>query len=551
MVKRCSALVVPLIVLASVGFYVEVADTQELPVIKGKKIVASVNGENITLDEFNGKIASVKKDLGPGRKFDRRAELDLLKRMVNTRLIAQEAKNIGLDKLPENQKMIEAYSRDALREELVDRIVRDVKPDLAEIERLYKEAVREFRISAVLCDKEDEAKRFEAELRAGKPFIELAKTFQVQGRAKQIEEGAYLRLTAMNPPYAKAVSAMTTGSTSSIIQTSAGFAILRLDDIRYGENPQEKENARQAVVDKARAEALQAYDESLRKKFAKANREILDSIDYAAEKPGFEALLKDARAVAEIKGDKPITVGDLTEQMRYQFFHGFDRAADGKKLNARKGVALESILQRRLFRKEALRLGLDKTESYKGKLREQEAGVLFGTFIKKVIQPEIRLKEDEVKAYYRSHTQEFTTPEMMRIRGLVFGAQRDAEGAVEKLKRGAEFQWLAAHAEGQVDRNVKGVLAFDGALVTTRDLAEGVQKAIAGAKPGDFRLYASPEGHFYALAIQDVAMSRPQPYEEVRQEISQRLVGEKITRAVEEYADKLRAASDVKIYLKS
>ena len=550
MAKRWSALFVPLIGLACVGAWATWAVAQDLPVVKGKKIVASVNGENITQDEFNQEISEIKKEMAPGGKLDRRAELDVLKRMVNTRLIVQEARTIGLDKLPENKKMLEAYAREALREELVEKVVRDAKPDAAEIDRLYKEAVREYKISAVLCDKEEDAKGFEAELKTGKPFVELAKGFKEQGRAKQVEEGVFLKLQAMDPAYGKAISAMPKGSTSSIVQTKAGYGILRLDDIRYGENPEEKEKARQIVLDKARKEALRAHDESLKKKFVKVNRDVLDSIDYEAQTPGFEVLLKDTRAVAEIKGDKPITVGDLTEQMRFQFFHGLDRAAERKKLNARKEVALEGILHRRLFRREALRLGLDKTESYKSKVREHEAGVLFGTFINKVIHPEIKVKEDELKAYYTMHAKEFSAPEMMRIRGLAFAKRGDAEGAVEKLKRGAELQWLAGHAEGQVDRNAKGVLAFDGKLLTTLDLPEGVQKVVAGAKTGDYRLYASPEGHFYALAIQEVTSSKPQPYEEARKEVAQKVVKDKIKRAVEEYADKLRSASDVKVFLK-
>jgi len=77
----------------------------------------------------------------------------------------------------------------------------------------------------------------------------------------------------------------------------------------------------------------------------------------------------------------------------------------------------------------------------------------------------------------------------------------DAEGAVEKLKRGAELQWLAGHAEGQWTGMPKGCWPSTEKLLTDVDLPEGVQKVVAGAKTGDYRLYASPEGHFYALAI--------------------------------------------------
>ena len=45
------------------------------------------------------------------------------------------------------------------------------------------------------------------------------------------------------------------------------------------------------------------------------------------------------------------------------------------------------MIYKRVFRKEALRLGLEKTESYKNKVQEYEASVLFGAFVNKVIVP--------------------------------------------------------------------------------------------------------------------------------------------------------------------
>jgi hypothetical protein len=78
-----------------------------------------------------------------------------------------------------------------------------------------------------------------------------------------------------------------------------------------------------------------------------------------------------------------------------------------------------------------------------------------------------------------------------------------------------------------------------------------VQKAVTGAKTGDFRLYESPKNHFYVLYIQEEIPSKPQPYAEVREKIAKKIYNEKLTKAVEEYAGKLRAVSDVKIYLKN
>ena len=54
--------------------------------------------------------------------------------------------------------------------------------------------------------------------------------------------------------------------------------------------------------------------------------------------------------------------------------------------------------------------------------------------------------------------------------------------------------------------------------------------------PGDFRLYESPEGHFYVLSLLEVIPPKPQPYEEEREKIAEKVVGEKMKRELEEYA---------------
>jgi hypothetical protein len=54
-------------------------------------------------------------------------------------------------------------------------------------------------------------------------------------------------------------------------------------------------------------------------------------------------------------------VGELTEALKFQFFHGTKMAVERKRLNAKKEQILDGMLHRKVFRKEALRLALDTT----------------------------------------------------------------------------------------------------------------------------------------------------------------------------------------------
>jgi hypothetical protein len=458
---------------------------------------------------------------------------------------------MGLDKLPELRQMTDANARVTLRNELVDRVVKDVKADPAEVDRIYRAAVREWKVSAVLFDKEENARGMAAELGAGKNFPELAKTYLEQGKATGVEEGIFLSRATMDPDIGKTVTAMTVGSISPVIPVRSGFVILALEDMRYPDKPAERAEAEEAVLKKNRAAAVTAFEETLRKRYAKINRELLESLNFESEKPGMDALLKDKRVLVEVKGEPPITVGDLTEALKFQFFHGTEMAAEKKKLTGKKQQVLDGLVHRKLFRKEALRLGLDKTDSYKAKIKDYEMSMLFDAFLRKAIVPDIRLTEDDLKAYYGEHRDKYMSPEMVRLQSLAFPARKDADAAAESLRQGADFRWVANQANGQADPNAKDVMTFDGRPIMTSELPAELQKALAGAKPGDVRVYPSPEKYLYVLVIQGVVPAQLTPYEQVRRELAEKVMDVKIQKAVVEYADKLRGLSEVKVYLGS
>jgi parvulin-like peptidyl-prolyl isomerase len=523
---------------------------QSLPVVKGKKIVASVNEELITLDQFNQELEMLHQKVPGEKKGGKGNPLDLLNRMINTRLIIQEARRMGLHELKEIRERVDVFARVTLRDDLIERQIKDIKPDEKEVEEVYKESIKEWKIKSILFEKEENAKKMDSEIKAGKNFDEVLKKFLADKLGKGSQEAEYLKGKDLLPPVAEAVSKMKVGTVSPIIPIKSGFVILKLEDIQFPDNPIAKEQVRLEVLRKKQKDAVIKFDKSLKKKYVKVNEGLLKSLDFESKEPGFDKLLKDKRVVAEIKGENPITVGEFADYMKQQLFHGVDRAIETKRLNKRKDKVLEEVLNKRVFRKEALRLGIDKTESYKNKVKEEENAVIFGAFVKKAVAPDIKLKEEEIKAYYDQHIKEYTYPEMMKINSLLFFKREDAEKALTSLRQGTDYQWLKANVEGQVDKGSKGIIDLDEKLLTTKDLPEDVQKAVSGAKSGDFRLFESPAKHFYVLFIQEVIPSRPQPYPEAREKIANKIYGEKITKALEEYADKIRAVSDVKVYLK-
>ena len=523
---------------------------KDLPLVGGKPTLAMVNGEPLTLEEFDRVLAGIHGGMTDNAIQSRPNPSQLLDRLINARLVLQEARNIGLDELPEVRSAEKTFGEDTLRGMLYGYHVRNIRnPDKKEVEKRYREAVKEVKVSSVLFEKEEDGKRLAAEVRAGGDFDELAQRMITAGEAKGSLEGQYLKFESLGPEVAKTVSSMKKGEVSPLMRIGKQFSLLKLEDIRYPEDTAARAQAEKDALQAKKTAALIAYTEGLRKKYVTIDRKLVDSLDYESSEPGFEKLRADDRTLAKVKGEKPVTVADLTNAIEKKFFHGTERAAEGKKINRKKDQVLEEILNRRVTIKEAKRQKLDRTEFYKRKVEEYRNGILFGAFVQKVIAPDVKVDEEELKSYYQAHIGEYTFPEMVRIDGLVFSDRKDAEEAIEKLRKGADFQWLRANADGQVEAGKgENLLEFGGQMLDATTLPEEVRKAVSGASPGDYRLYADPGNAYYVLDIRERIPSRPMPFESVKELMEKKVYAEKRQSVLRDWEEKLRKASDVKIY---
>ncbi|MHB1024585.1 MAG: peptidylprolyl isomerase [Desulfobacteria bacterium] len=518
--------------------------------MNGKPALASVNGEPLTLEEFEIVLGEIHGGMTDNTQRSMPHPSQLLERLINAKLVLQEARNIGLDELPEVQSAEKAFEEDTLRGMLYGYHVRNIlKPDPKEVEKRYREAVKEVKVASVLFDKEEGAKQLEAEIRGGGKFELLAKKRIDAGEAKGSVEGQYLKFGSLSPEIAKAVSAMKKGEVSPPIRIEKQFSLLKLEAIRYPKDKTVRAQAEKDALQTKRVAALKAYADNLRKKYVKVNRKLFDAIDFEAAEPGFDKLREDRRVLATVKRENPVTVGDLTAALEKKFFHGADRAAEEKKLNRRKDQVLEEILNKRVTIKEAKFQKLDRTEYFKGKAAENSSGILFGAFVQKVIVPDVKVSDEELSAYYQAHISDYTYPEMIRIDALVFSRRENAEEAIGKLRGGADFQWLRENADGQVDPvKRENLLDFRGQLMGATTLPDGVMKAVSGAVTGDYRLYADSGNAYYVLSLRERVPSRPIPLESVKEEMGKKVFSEKLKRVLREWEEKLRKASDVKIY---
>jgi parvulin-like peptidyl-prolyl isomerase len=510
--------------------------------------IADVGGDAIYLADLVEVLAATHEQHGaaPGGKKEFAPVLD---RLIAAKLVAREAREMGMTELPEVAGPLKEFQESYLREAVKRIATRDVKPDPKEVERLYRDQIREWRLRSVLFAGEDAAKRMRAEIEGGRDFAALADRAVADKAAKQNDASAFLAADALTKPVVEAVAKLAPGGVTLPVKVPEGWAVIRVEELRYPDNADARAWAENASREKRKTEALHRYFEKLVKRYGRADRALLAKLDFdaaGAKNDGFAALRKDRRPLLVVRGEQPLTVADLTVEIEKKFYHGAERAAGEKRVDKEKAEVFEAVAFRRLLAAEARRMKLDATPEYRRSVTEQEEALLFGTFVQRAVVPEVKVEEREAQAHYEAHQAEYGYPQFYKLDGVAFREAAQAQAALEKLKAGTDLGWLRQNAPGQLPETDRAVPL--GTTVSATSMPEGMAKALAGAHAGDLRLYAAADGAYVLQVVSDTP-PKAQPYAEVREAIVRKLYAQRLEAKVNALVAKLRAATPVKVYI--
>lgn len=513
----------------------------------GECPVASADTELVRLRELT-EILAATHSAGMTTAKSGPAFRAILDRLVSTRLLALEARAMGIDDIPEVARDLQGAKEAALRDAVKRRVVAGVRPDPKQVETIYRDTVREWKVRGVLFAKEGDAKAMQEALKAKKSFDEAARDAVASQKARGGEPGQFVRPGGLQPAVAAALAKLKPGGVTPPIRVKDGWTIVQLEAVRYPDDPKARENATREAVKLAQAKALKSAYEGYMKKYAKIDKKLLKSLDFEAAKPGFEAMKKDARVVARVGGGAQITVGDLATKLEEKFYHGIAGALREKKVNRAKQQVLEEVLGPKCVAIEAARLKVPEAIDYRADLSEREARLLFATLVQRVIAPGVKVSQAEVRKYYDSHMAEFTFPAFVKLQSIGFRSEKEAQAAAEKLRSGTDFKWLFANVEGKLP-STKATRAPPASTVSMNQLPASLARSLEGAKAGDVRHWVAEEAQSYAIVVAEFVPAKAQTFDEAKDEIAGKLHTDAMGKAIEDYAAKLRATQPVKVFL--
>ncbi len=195
-------------------------------------ILASFNGQTITLGEFNQLWEQVPEDYK--LQLDKSMVLD---QMISEILLIQEAKNKGLEEDKDVLEQIKKITEQILVQTLIEREILDkVKVSDGDAAKYYEENKDNFIVKEqvhlfnILVETEEEAQDILEQLKAGEDFSEIAIEKSTGPSAAQGGDLGYLSKGTIVPEIEDVVFALELEVLSEVVKTDFGFHILKITE---------------------------------------------------------------------------------------------------------------------------------------------------------------------------------------------------------------------------------------------------------------------------------------------------------------------------------
>lgn len=249
-------------------------------------------------------------------------------------------------------------------------------------------------------------------------------------------------------------------------------------------------------------------------------------------------------------GNKKITVSDLNRVISY---YDSERQKAIEKHPQLKEQVLRQMVHGIVVSERAKKEGFDKRPDVKENLEFFLNNVLAYEYLQKEVAGKVTVSEDEMKTYYETNQDEFMTPEAVRARHILIRADRTAseedkkkaEDILKRIKAGEDFAKLASDLSDDPGSKPRG---GDLGFFQRGRMVKPFEEAAFALKPGEVSgIVESPFG-YHIIKVEEKKESALEPYDQVKENIHQKLLQDKRKSKVDEFIEKAMEDAKVEIY---
>ncbi len=221
---------------------------------------------------------------------------------------------------------------------------------------------------------------------------------------------------------------------------------------------------------------------------------------------------------------------------------GPERAAQFNNDKGREYV-LNELINQELFYLYAMANGMDGEEAFKAQLETVKANILKQYAVNKTIAG-VGVEEKEAEEFYEKNKSNFQTPESVRTKHILVDSEEEAISIKAEIDGGCEFEDAAKKYSKCPSKENGGDLG----MFERGKMVPEFEDAAFEMKVGDMSEPVKTQFGYHLIKVEDRKEASVRAYEEVKNEIGQRLAAEKQRDVYMEKINELKQQYEVKIY---
>jgi peptidyl-prolyl cis-trans isomerase C len=496
-------------------------------------VLAVVDNEPITEADlrYSLNIAHRREDLSSAGNLNL---TEYVRKLVDDRLIINEARTAGMDKYPETQQAVQAY---ILRESIVrlhdEEIVRKVSVTDEEAKNYYMKNYEKFRLGLIELKSKEEAEEVSHLLHKGGGFKELGRKYSLQTSQKNNGEIVLTR-KAVLPEFEKVISALRPEEVSNAVKVGDRWYIVKLlgrEEAPEKEFDHAKGRIERVLRKQKEQERGDEYLKLLREKAViKKDKELLSQIKLGGDPEESEKWKKDKRMLAEVDGSV-LTAGDFIEITESSF-------------NKSPENILNNWIDCKVVDHEALKRHYETEPDLKEMVRRYEDQILKNTFVKRIIMPQVVVTDEKLKEYYSKNQSSFLKPVRYKIQQITVKSMDEARAILDNLQSGADFAWVA----GKKSIDAAASKGGEAGWFRKEELPKSFSEIVDTMNTGDLSPVVKLDSSYGVFRIEEKTSKEPEAFDKVKEDVFKAYVGEQVENLLEKYVNQLKAGVDIRVY---
>jgi len=146
--------------------------------------------------------------------------------------------------------------------------------------------------------------------------------------------------------------------------------------------------------------------------------------------------------------------------------------------------------------------------------------------LRKILEPQVKITDDEIKKYYEDNKASFDTEEQVRASHILVKTQAEAEDIIKQLKGGADFAALAKEKSADTGSKDNG---GDLDFFKRADMDPSFADAAFKLKVGETSGAVKSQYGYHVIKVTDRKEAHTSTFEEKKEEVRKTLVTQKVS----------------------